>query len=132
MVFIFPVNEETSREQSKGDLRPQFEERKQKVGREPKDTASTLFSKPSCIQLSNKYMVCPLLTSTRSSSPRGSPVSSSDRCVFLLCSQPPALVTRADTNVGLTFQEIRCFLLPLKGKRTLLGSIYWPSSILFT
>lgn len=44
MVFIFPVNEETSREQSKGDLRPQFEEQKQEVGREPKDTASTLFS----------------------------------------------------------------------------------------
>lgn len=60
---------------------------------------------------------------------RRSPVSSSDRrCVFLLCTQPPALVTRADTYVVLTFQEIRCFLLPLKGKRTLLGSIYRPSA----
>ena len=54
MVFIFPVNEETSREQTKGDLRPRSEERKQEVGREPKATASTLFSKQSCIQLSDK------------------------------------------------------------------------------
>lgn len=90
------------------DLRPQSEEQKQEVGREPKDTASAPFAKRSCVQLSNEY-VCGavLLTSARSSSPEA-PVSSSRprRCVFLLRSQPPALVTRADTYLGLRFQEI--------------------------
>ena len=131
MVFIFPVNEETSREQTRGDLRPQFEDRKQEIGREPKDTASTLFSKQSCIQLSNKC-VCGGVSATHVYTfipTRGSAVPSSDRrCVFLLCSQPPAPVTAADTYAGLKFQEIGCLLLPLTGKRKLLGSIHQPSA----